>query len=159
MTFRDVEDRLVEAAELWLRTPADQGFNLFGRSCFATDAPWHLLTKRARVDCEAELVGIEYRDGREAVARGTSASRVMGLTSAEVDRRDSGTALLAMVAEVDRPLVVAAVMQQARTGRRVDWSAMLPVAGKERGKEGVRKRYMRALEAVAARLGRARIAA
>lgn len=155
--WRDIEDRLVEAAELWLRTPGS-GPSTSGRGAWATDGPWQLLTARARAGGVWEDWRLKIDAERDKTARGSAERRIMGLDSAEVARRDDAAELLLLIGEADRPLVLAATWQQARTGQRIRWGSMLAVAGVERGKDGVRKRYQRALQAVADALNKRKAA-
>lgn len=158
LTWKDVEDRLVEAAELWLRTPGS-GVGPGGRGPWATDGPWHLLTDEVRAGGTWEAWRQRIDLARDKTAKGGEGRRPMGLTAEEVTRRDQADGWMRLIAEDDRQLVMAAIWQQARTGRRVDWGSMLRLVGKERGKNGVRMRYQRALAGVAARLSRAKLAA
>lgn len=159
-TFRLVEDRLIEAAELWMRSPRG-GYSPASGGVFATDGPWSLLTRRARAGSDWDTWRQEIEEMAVAAAREKGAFAASegwqgsGLTSAEVARRDEASEWLALVpGDRDRMLVVAAVWSQAATGRRVDWLRMKRAAGVEYGAEGVRKRYVRALKAVAAVLNR-----
>jgi hypothetical protein len=153
-SFADVEERLIEAAELWMRTPYDGGLPGMGGP-FATDAPWHLLTRAARAGSKMDAWRLEQDD----LARKEAAPerRALGLDRAEVGRRDEATAWLLLVPEDDRRIVCLAVVQQARSGKRVDWGRMLREMGLARGKEGLRKRYSRAITALAQLLTRQRV--
>jgi hypothetical protein len=53
-TFDAVKERLVEAMRLWWRSPGE------GRWPFASDAPWHLMTRRTRIEA-GEFKGREYQ--------------------------------------------------------------------------------------------------
>jgi hypothetical protein len=136
----DVEALLVEAWGLWRRSPGG------GRWPFAADGPWHLVQRDVNVgDYDARGGDGEAPPPREA-----------GLSVAEVAARDRATVLLAMVPERDRKLVCVVVEQLGRGASRPDWGAVLLAMGMARGKEGLRKRYRRALEDVAGRVrGRA----
>lgn len=153
LSWKDVEDRLVEAAELWMRTPGS-GFSPGGRGPWASDGPWHLLTDSVRAGGKWEAWRHRIDIERDRTARGGEGKRPMGLTADEVARRDEADGWMQCAPEADRQLIMAAIWQQARTGQRINWAAMLNVVGQERGKEGLRKRYVRALTAVAEAVGR-----
>jgi len=159
LKFREVEEKLVAAAELWIRTPAS-GFGPGRASPFASDGPWHLLTRQARAGdlWEAWRVEIEEKAVEAARDKGAFATSegyvARGLTTAEVEMRDAVTDWLLLVPEEDRLLVVEGIWFRARSGRRIDWARMLRLLGLARGKEGLRKRYCRALAALGRELHR-----
>jgi hypothetical protein len=130
-----------------------------GRGPWATDGPWQLLTDDIRAGGTWEAWRQRIDLDRAKVSQGSSERRIMGLDSDQVARRDEVTEWLLLVPEADRQLVMAAIWQQARTGQRIRWASMLAVVGQDRGKEGLRKRYQRALTAVADRLNRRKLAA
>lgn len=149
----EVEAALIDAVELWRRSPST-GFRPCSGSPFATDGPWAMLTRRARAGNEWDAWRAEIEEAAVAAARdkGSFASSelpVGGLSREEVGRRDRVSEWLALVPEADRGLVVAGVWWQGTTGRRIDWARMLRVTGQERGKDGLRMRYRRALDALA----------
>lgn len=160
--FADVEGRLVEAALLWRRTPAS-GFTPSRGSPFATDAPWHLLTRRARAGSDWEAWRVEIEEAAVEAARDKGAFAAsegwqgMGLTSAEVARRDEASEWLALVPDADRLLVVEAVWWMGSTGRRVDWARMMRLLGVERGRDGLRMRYVRAIRELVRAVNRRRL--
>jgi hypothetical protein len=132
----DVEAALVEAWGLWRRSPGG------GRWPFASDGPWHLVQRETRAgDYDARGGDGEAPPPREP-----------GLSVAEVAARDRATVLLAMVPERDRRLVCIVIEQLGRGAARPDWGLVLVKMGMARGKEGLRKRYRRALEDVARRV-------
>lgn len=157
--FREVEEKLVAAAELWIRTPAS-GFGPGRASPFASDGPWHLLTRQARAGSEwdawrAEIEEKAVEAARDKGAFASSEGYVSrGLTTAEVAMRDEVSDWLLLVPEVDRLLVVEGIWFRARSGRRIDWGRMLRLLGLAHGKEGLRKRYCRALAALGRELQR-----
>lgn len=157
-SFADVEEALVDAAELWLRTPGS-GIGPARGSPFAADAPWHLLTREVRADIDA--IGLKRAEVDELLARaaeGTPPPRSSGLDRVEVARRDQVSAWLLLVDdEADRRLVAMGAMAQARTGRRIDWRWVQRQMGGIRGREGLRKRYNRAITAIAQALTRQRV--
>jgi hypothetical protein len=159
-----IEGRLVEAAGLWRRSPMT-GFSPSRRSPFASDGPWNLMTRKVRAGGVWEAWRQEIDDAAVQAARdkgafASGADSVRGLSTEEVERRDEASEWLAWVPEADRMLVLDGVTWQAATGRRIDWARMLRWQGLERGKEGLRKRYARALAALAVEVERrARLAA
>lgn len=164
-SFADVEEALVDAAELWLRSPGS-GIGPRGRSeaftsgsPFAADAPWQLLTREVRADINAE--GLKRAEVDQLLARaaeGTPPPRSSGLDRAEVARRDQVSAWLLLVEdEDDRRLVAMGAMAQARTARRIDWRWVQRQMGGVRGREGLRKRYNRAITAIAQALTRQQV--
>lgn len=163
LSYRQVEQKLIEAGELWIRTPSS-GFGPGRASPFASDGPWHLLTRQARAGDLWEAWRVEIEDMAVQAARDKgafAASEGMlarGLDRLEVKHRDQVSDWLSLVPEEDRLLVAAAVWWRARTGRRVDWSRMLRLMGLSRGKEGLRKRYCRALAQLGLELERRQLA-
>lgn len=127
-TFEAVQDALVEAVDLWRRSPGG------GRWPFAGDGPWQWV----RNDVEWG----HYGNDPDAVPRS------LPLTRAEVAMRDERSGWLAIVPERDRKLVVAAVGQLARGAARVDWMRLKVVLGVPFGADGLRMRYGRALARV-----------
>jgi len=150
VTFDDVEQALVEAMHLWRRTPGQLGPG--GRSIkisgsgyasmqiglgFGKDGPWELADR--------DLYGPEV--DKDAPIRPAPLSR------AEVARRDAISSWLALVPEQHRRLVTLAVAQMARTGHKSPgFKDLLRPMGMERGTEGLRKRYNRALYGIAQHL-------
>src|SRR5881392_2625464 len=122
----EVEARLIDAAELWRRSPAS-GFSPSRSSPFAGDGPWQLLTRAVRAGDQWETWRIEIEDKAIEAARSKGsfgggvddgeALRSTGLTRDEVARRDEASEWLALVPERDRVLVAAGVWWQAATGR------------------------------------------
>lgn len=153
-TFKLVEERLIEAAELWRRTPAS-GPSPSRRSPFASDAPWERMTTAVRAEAAGTgSLGAWRIEQEEAAARDGQPMR-RGLTLAEVARRDDASDWLRMIPDDhSRRIVSLAIAEQAATGRRVEWRRMLAALGMERGTEGLRKRYSRALTAIVRELDR-----
>ena len=132
-----VEDRLIEAALLWRRSPGG------GRWPFASDGPWHLVA--------AELYGPDVDKDAPITPR--------PLSRAEVGLRDEVSAWLEWIADAhSRRIVALAVDEQARSGQRVQWRRMLRTLGMARGVDGLRKRYDRALAGVVRELERRGVA-
>lgn len=140
MSAEDVEAALVDAWRLWRRSPGG------GRWPFASDGPWHLITREGRAgDWDARGVDGEAPPPRET-----------GLSIDEVARRGRVSGWLALVPEADRRLVTAVVEQLGRGATRPDWMALRAVfrnrQGAAYGAEGLRMRYRRALKAMARRV-------
>lgn len=142
VTFRDVETALVEAVELWRRSPGEGG-----RSPWGKDAPWDLG--------DQPLYGPDV--DKDAPVRPAP------LTRAEVGVRDAVSGWLELVQERDRRLVGLAVNQMARLGYRSPaFMELRRAMGVELGADGLRKRYNRAVHVIAQHLnlhGEARKAA
>lgn len=125
-TFEAVEEALIEAVDLWRRSPGG------GRWPFAGDGPWQWVRS------------LEWGDYADPDA----VPRSLPLTRAEVARRDAVSAWLGHVPERDRKLVVAAIGQLVRGSARVDWMRLKVVLGVAFGADGLRMRYGRALNKV-----------
>lgn len=129
VTFKEVEQAMVEAMELWRRSPGS------GRgSPWAADAPWDLGDQPLygpEVDKDVPL-------------------RPAPLTRAEVGVRDAVSAWLQIVPERDRRLVGLAINQMARTGHRSPaFKDLRGPMGIALGADGLRMRYNRAIHAIA----------
>ena len=134
LRFEDVEARLIEAVMLWRRSPGG------GRSPFAADGPWDLITERTRAEAGGGYIG---RGEVEQVAL-----RRLPLTRAEVAERDEASALVLLAPERDRRLVVAVVMAKAAE-RRIRWSDIRRRLGAGGiGERGLGMRYTRAIGAI-----------
>jgi hypothetical protein len=142
-SLTDVEEAMVEAARLWRRSPGG------GRWPFASDGPWHLMTRATRAGSAIDAWRVEID---EIALKPDPAP--LPLTRAEIARRDEASAWLLLIAgEDDRRLVAMGLMMKARTGKRIDWVRMVAMVGGLTGvpatTDGLRKRYNRALGAVA----------
>jgi hypothetical protein len=109
-TFDAVEERLIDAIDLWRRSPGG------GRWPFAGDAPWHLMTRKTRI-AEGGFKGRELQlrmqaEDAEEAADGR-AWRRGALSRDEVARRDEATEWLGWVAADSRKVVLAALAQRA----------------------------------------------
>ena len=132
ITFAEVEQAMVEAIELWRRSPGS------GRgSPWAPDAPWDLGDQPLygpEVDKDVPL-------------------RPAPLTRAEVGVRDAVSAWLMLVPEQHRRLVSLAINQMARKGyKSPGFKELLAPMGVAFGSDGLRKRYNRALFGITAYL-------
>lgn len=148
-TVEEVEQRLVDALHLWARSPGER------RWPFASDAPWHLMTRKTRVaiGVEGGLKGRELQlhmqaqDAEEA-KRGP---KPLPLSRGEVAMRDQASEWLGYVPERDRRLVVLALFDIS-LGRRVSWLRMRRRLDVALTGEALSYRYRKALEAIAKRL-------
>jgi hypothetical protein len=148
-TFDAVEERLIEAMRLWWRSPGG------GTWPFAADAPWHLMTRRTRVEAGG-LKGRELQlhmqaEDADETRRWQGRERPGPLTRDEVGMRDEATEWLGFVPARDRKLVILVLVQKA-AGRTVSWLKLKPLMGVEFGADGLRKRYSRAVSGVTQRL-------
>jgi hypothetical protein len=129
-TFDAVEAAMVEAVELWRRSPGG------GHWPFAGDGPWQWVRS------------LEWGDYADADA----VPRAAPLTRAEVAQRDAVSGWLAWVPGRDRKLVVLAIGHLVRGSARVSWMRLKVEMGVPFGADGLRRRYGRALAGVCARL-------
>jgi hypothetical protein len=152
-TYEAVLERLVEALRLWWRSPGE------GRWPFASDAPWHLMTRRTRI-AEAGLRGMDLQRRLQA-EDDEEAKRMEGrddrgpLTRDDVARRDEATEWLGWIAPDSRKVVVAALAQLAAGRTNVDWARVKRTVGAEAGNKGVYRRFSRAVHGVVERLNAA----
>lgn len=132
LTFADVEGRLILAVRLCWREEA-------GRWPFAGDGPWHLVEK------EIELAGVGVEDGDERAGRAPLSHR-------EMAERDEAIGWLRLVsADFDRRLIVLAVTQLAKGGRRarVSWLKLAKMLDAVSA-DALRVRYGRVMSALTA---------
>ncbi len=130
-TFETVKDALVEAAELWRRSPGG------GTSPFATDGPWQQMTREA---WEYDARGGDMEE---------APIRPLPLTRAQIARRDRVSEWLGHIeSEEDRRLVVVAVGYLQRGHKRVPWRKIKHRMRIRFGEDGLRKRFERALSAI-----------
>lgn len=150
-TAEEVERRLVEALRLWRRSPGG------GRWPFASDAPWHLMTRAVRIEAGERkgmdlLRALQEDDARET-AQWHGVDRPAPLSRDEVDQRDQASDWLRLVPEADRRIVVLALFDLMR-GQRVSWLAMRAQVGVKLGADGLARRYRKAIERIATHLNR-----
>jgi len=150
-THEAVVERLTDALRLWWRSPGE------GKWPFASDAPWHLMTRRTR------LTEAGYKQGRELqlhlqsedadeVRRREGRDDWGPLSRDDVSRRDEATEWLTWVRDEDRRLVILALTMLAAGRARVDWMGLKGRLGVKFGADGLRKRFSRAIQGVAERL-------
>lgn len=133
-TFDLVREKLVEASDLWWRSPA-----VMSSQCYATDAPWHQLVREMRfMDYDARGGdGDDAPIGREP------------LSVNEVELRDRVSEWLSMVDDAqDRKLIIVAVGYLARGRAQVPWRKIKHQLGIKFGEHGLRKRFDRAVRAI-----------
>jgi hypothetical protein len=112
-TFEDVQAQLVEAMELWMRSPGD------GRWPFAGDGPWHLVR-----DDGSEQAAWDARVNQHerAKAGDVPPPRRLPLSIEEVERRDLISEWIQLAPERDRKLVALVLAWKARTPNKpVEW--------------------------------------
>ena len=140
LSFYDVQDRLVEAMlTCWRYPDRERG--------------WQTL-RSAWPEISRDVWAGDY-DARGG--DGTSADVVLrpaSQTRAEVAEMEEAFGWLDAVAPVDRKLIGFAIRDLARGKREVSWLGLLPRMGLDRGAEGLRKRYARAIHSIAARQSR-----
>jgi hypothetical protein len=143
-TFDLVREALVEVLDMWRRTPGD------GRSPFATDGPWHLMLR--------ELAAGDYEARGGFGSSSDVAIRPLPLGRAEVAQRDRVSEWLRYVPKPeDARLVVVACGFYARGYQQVPWRKVRRRMGVDRGEFGLRKRFERAIAAIAEGLNAAEI--
>jgi len=141
-TFDLVRGQLVEAMRLWHRSPGG------GRWPFASDGPWHLMTREQMAGDYDARGGF---DGSSDVRL-----RPLPLTREEVARRDAVSEWLRFVpAARDRTLLVLCCHYYARGHRCLPWSRIRRRMMVKRGEGGLRKRFERAVFAIAKALNAA----
>lgn len=129
ISFADIEARLVDTMHLWWRMPGG------GRSPYASDGPW-------------ELIRAEWGDYADADAR----PRMPPLSRADIAAMQEASEWLLWVSERDRRLVTLAIAALATGAKQVPWKRLLRPMGLQRGADGLRMRYGRAISSIAARL-------
>jgi len=141
-TFDLVRDVLVETAALWVRSPGD------GRSPFAADGPWHLMQRELDAGDYDARGGF---DGSSAVSL-----RPLPLSREDVERRDLVSEWLLLVPDAfDRRLLAECLHWYAEGYRQLPWVRIMRRMGVRRGQEGLKKRWQRAVSAIAVALNTA----
>ena len=163
-SYKQVEAELIEAVRLSRRMPGNGG-----GPAYATDGPWHLLTKLARASAaalsdrdgaaewEAMRLEIEQQHLRDA----RNETRTVPLTVREVDWMESRFAWLLLVPEADRKLVWVALVEHATAKGRVSWRRIRERLMENRqwqllstGTKGLGMRYSRAIGGLTQALNR-----
>jgi hypothetical protein len=134
-TFDLVREALVTALSLWRRSPGDGG------SCFASDGPWHLMQREAAAG-DYDARGVDVLDAL--------APRPLPLGREEVGFRDRVSEWLGLIAQpADRVLVTMACGYYAAGYAQVPWRKIKHRLRAPRGEFGLRKRFERAVRAIA----------
>ncbi|QAY77911.1 hypothetical protein [Sphingosinicella sp. BN140058] len=138
-TFQQVEDRLVEAMDLWRRSPDRERGWLHVKAC------WPEVVRQGwRVNTDGE------HDEREAVQE----PRRPRPTRAQIEAMVEASEWLLLAPEEDRRLVAAVLVCYARGMKKVPWMKIWDRFGRGRpGPDGLRMRYSRAITAIAKALG------
>lgn len=141
-TFDLVREHLVACVHLWRRSPGDGG------SPFAGDGPWELMQR------DSTAGDYDARGGLDQAA--DAAVRPAPLDVDEVAQRDAISEWLRHVPDArDRRLVVTVCELYARGYKQVPWRRVMRKFGVERGQHGLRKRFERAVRAIAVGLNAA----
>lgn len=135
-TFDLVREALIEATVLWRRSPGE------GRWPFASDGPWHMMTR------EVSKGDYDARGGLDVANEVTV--RPLPLSREEVDRRDMVSEWMMLVpAAADRRLLAVCLTFHAQGYTQLPWAKIMRWMGVSRGKDGIAKRYRGALRAIA----------
>lgn len=143
LSFAEVQEAMIEAMELWHRSPGE------GRWPFAGDGPWHLVTPDASDAGRAEFVLNAEREGNAAA----EAPRRLPLSLEEVQRRDLVSEWMKLAPERDRKLLTLVLARYARGDRQIKWkrireqlirSGEAPISAR-----GLGMRYSRAITQIA----------
>lgn len=150
-TFDQVEERLVEAMQLWHRSPGE------GSWPFASDAPWHLLTRAVRMTAGdvrgMEVLRMLQADDEEETRHWQGRERSQPLTRDDVARRDEASEWLGFVADRDRQLLIVVLSAKACGSGRVSWEAIWKANGRGKpGPEGLQMRYRRSVSTICQQL-------
>lgn len=133
-TFDLVREALVETAVLWRRSPGG------GRWPFASDGPWHLMSR--------EAFDYDARGGFDTSS--DVALRPLPLDQDEVAWRDLVSEWIMIVpAADDRRLLALCLDFYARGYRQLPWRRIKRAMGIAHGEAGLRKRFERAVGAIA----------
>lgn len=130
-TFELVQERLIEAMQLWWRMPDRE------RGWITVRAYWPEMRRHNHFGDYADI---------EVVPR------ALPLTRAQIARMEEATEWLGFVKERDRALVALAVTWRARGYESIHWKKLLKPLGVAHGADGLRMRYGRAITAICARL-------
>jgi hypothetical protein len=139
-TFDDVETRLAEAMRLWWQAPDRE------RGWQHVKAMWPEIQRHGwRVDVDGEF------DERPAIEE----PRPLPLTRDQVAEMIEASEWLAHAPERDRKLVAIVLVYHAKGAREVPWKRIWERLGRGKpGPDGLRKRYSRAIAAIAKVLSR-----
>lgn len=132
-TFELVQERLVEAMQLWWRMPDRE------RGWLTVRAYWPEMRRHNHFG--------DYADA-------DAAPRPLPLSRAQIARMEEATEWLAFAKPDDRALIALAVMWLASGYQSVHWMKLRGPLGVTYGADGLRMRYGRAINAIAKRLER-----
>jgi hypothetical protein len=125
LSYDDVQARLIDAVQLQWRTET-------GSWPFASDGPWHLIAKEDLHD---------YTGGRSP----TAMPRIP-LGKAEVAQmREAFGWLLLVPEDMDRRVILLAVIERAKGPKRVPWARVARQMGGRHQPDALRMRYIRAM--------------
>lgn len=137
-TFQSVEERLVEAM-ITCRRDSDRE-----RAWLRVRSAWpDIVRERSAGDYDA-------RGGEHASS--DVALRPAALTRRDVAEMEEAFGWMDAVDPADRKLIGLAIVALARGQREIRWRKLLGPMGLDRGADGLRMRYARAIAAIAARL-------
>lgn len=143
-TFESVQDQLIEAMQLWRRSPGD------GRWPFAGDGPWHLVRTEATAQEAWDIKRNAHDMGRSTAEL---PARPLPLSLEEVALRDATSEWIALAPERDRKLVALVLEHKACSDKPVKWTRIrqqLIRAGEPTiTARGLGMRYSRAITAIA----------
>lgn len=138
-TFALVRDALADAMALWRRSPGE------ARTPYASDGPWHLMLR------EMEAGDYDARGGFETSS--DVVLRPLPLGREEVAYRDRVSEWLVHVTKPeDRRLLAIACGYYAAGYQQVPWRKIKHALAIPRGEAGLRKRFERAIAAIAGAL-------
>ncbi|MEG3153013.1 hypothetical protein U1769_24230 [Sphingomonas sp. ZT3P38] len=137
-TFDAVQERLVEAMIICWRNPD-------------RERGWQTI-RSAWPDVLREQSAGDYDARGGAHSSSDVALRPAALTRAEQAEMEEAFGWLDAVPVHDRKLIGLAIVQLARGRREVSWLRLLKPMGLRHGSEGLRKRYGRAITAIATRM-------
>lgn len=137
MSFSDVEDRLVEAVITAAKMPdRESGWH-------SLRAYWPDIVREAGTDYDAR--------GGDMVQEKL---RPLPCTRSDIAEMDEAFGWMAHVPDKDRRLVGLAVTALAAGAKQVPWARLLRPMRLKRGKDGLRKRYSRAIYAICTSINR-----
>jgi hypothetical protein len=92
---------------------------------------------------------LDYDGGRGAAEqRADAVLRTAALTRQEIAEMDEAFGWVEQLAPTDRKLVALVIRQLARGNRQASWRDLLRPMGLQRGADGLRMRYGRAINAI-----------
>jgi hypothetical protein len=150
-TWEDVRGELVEAVRFSWRMPGE-GPIAAGR---ATDGPWHLIQARSLADGDFDAWRKEREEQLARDMRGQIGD--VPLTPEQVTWMEQRVDWLRLVSDRDRKLVWLACVQLAGRHGTVRWSEIRKRLSVEIDRKGLYRRFVRALQGLAAALNAAEV--